>query len=362
MHIEDLANEYLAKTGEELLQLAEDSEQLTFAAQTALTNELAKRRIYPVERSKVFRGETSQPRPGPAGDSAAPPPPDSHRVGQFIAEVLRVYHSHFWLFVNLTAPAVIIGYLAILTGRHEVREIARHISSFEVREYRMAILELFFVNQLEYFVVWISLCLSFGAICSALQQIEKGTIQSFHDSFAAVRRRMGPFLRLSLLLYFLLCLAMVAASLLEQGIFWITRRSHAHVGHFTFIFLTFLTAGLVLLVFSRFALAMPAVILDDYGVSQAVFRSDELTEKKWLTLAVLLAKSLVGGYVAGMLPFWIAARIPTKIPAPWFPWLFSITSVAAVIVVEPMMFIGFALLYIRTSSLVTTFGNRSTLR
>jgi len=362
MHIEDLANEYLAKADEELLQLAEDSEQLTFAAQTALANELARRRINVTERPKVFRDEASQPRLEHFVDSAALSSGEPHQAGQFVKEVVRVYHNHSWLFVKLNAPAVIIGYIAVLAGRREVREIARHIPAVEVLQHRTEILEIFFLNQIEYFVVWMALSLSFGAICSALQQIEKGTIQSFQDSFAAVRQRMGPFLRLSLLLYFLLCLAIVAASLLEQDIFWITRRSHAHVGHFTFLFLTFFTMGLALLVFSRFALAMPAVILDEYGVSQAVFRSDELTGKKWLPLAVLLAKSLVGGYVAGMLPSWIAARIPTKIPAPWFPWLFSITSVAAVIVVEPTMFIGFALLYLRMSSLVTTSGDRLAAR
>jgi hypothetical protein len=49
--------------------------------------------------------------------------------------------------------------------------------------------------------------------------------------------------------------------------------------------------------------------LDNYRVSQALFRSDELTQGKWLTLAILLAKSLIGGYIAGMFPFWLAGWI-----------------------------------------------------
>jgi hypothetical protein len=61
----------------------------------------------------------------------------------------------------------------------------------------------------------------------------------------------------------------------------------------------------MLLVFSRFGLAVPALVLDDRSVSQAMFRSDELTEGKWLILAILLVKSLIGGYVAGMIPFWL---------------------------------------------------------
>jgi len=74
--------------------------------------------------------------------------------------------------------------------------------------------------------------------------------------------------------------------------------------------------GIALLVFSRFALAMPALILGDYPVGKAIFRSDELTERKWLVLAVLLLKSLVGGYIAGMLPSGSPGSSPGTFPCP----------------------------------------------
>jgi hypothetical protein len=108
--------------------------------------------------------------------------------------------------------------------------------------------------------------------------------------------------------------------------------------------------GLGLLVLSRFGLAMPALIVDNYRVAAAMFRSDELTERKWFTLAVLLFKSVVGGYLAGMCPFWLASWTPASISLPsWFPWFLRIASVAGVVVVEPTMFIGFAMLYLRIS-------------
>ncbi|HLM80607.1 MAG TPA: hypothetical protein VK302_08230 [Terriglobales bacterium] len=239
-----------------------------------------------------------------------------------------------------------------------MREIARHIPrGVEALEHKTEMIEIFFVNQAEYLVLWIASCLSFGAICSAMHQIKEGTIQSFQDSFTAVRQRMGPFLRLSLLLYFLLCLAAAAASLLSTGVFWIARQRQAHLSHFTIQLAVFTTIGLALLVFSRFALAMPALILDNCRVGQAVFRSDELTEGKWLTLAALLFKSLVGGYAAGMCPFWLASWISRDAPLPsWFPWLLDAASVGAVIVVEPTMFIGFALLYMRMSTRLPASG------
>jgi hypothetical protein len=37
---------------------------------------------------------------------------ESQSAGEFLGEVLRIYHGHFWLFVKLTAPAVVVGYIA----------------------------------------------------------------------------------------------------------------------------------------------------------------------------------------------------------------------------------------------------------
>jgi hypothetical protein len=102
---------------------------------------------------------------------------------------------------------------------------------------------------------------------------------------------------------------------------------------------------------SRFFLAVPAVILDDYRVGQAMFRGDKLTEGKWLTLAALLAKSLIGGYIAGMCPFWLASIIHFSVPpGSWFRWILTIASIIAVTVVEPTMFVGFALLYLKRTA------------
>jgi len=89
--------------------------------------------------------------------------------------------------------------------------------------------------------------------------------------------------------------------------------------------------------------------LDNCRIGQAMFRSDELTEGKWLTLAILLAKSLIGGYIAGMIPFWLAGWIWAYVRVPW--QFLTVASIAAVTAVEPFMFIGFALLYVRTAAL-----------
>jgi len=139
--------------------------------------------------------------------------------------------------------------------------------------------------------------------------------------------------------------------LLVTGAIRLLDQWQAHPHGLMIILISYALTGLAFLVLSRFALAVPAVLLDDCGVGQAMFRSDKLTQGKWLILAALLAKSLVGGYVAGMWPFWVSSYIPATVPLPtWFPWLLMAVSIIGVTVAEPPMFVGFALLYLKMSA------------
>ena len=126
MQIQGLARAYRTKTDEELLQLAMSSEQLTPEAHAILTSELATRGIDLNEHLKEREnaGSALIERRAPR---SIPFFRDSHTVGDFVTETVRVYHGQFWLFIKLIAPAVVVGYIAIVTARNEVREILRQL-------------------------------------------------------------------------------------------------------------------------------------------------------------------------------------------------------------------------------------------
>jgi hypothetical protein len=348
MQIHDLARAYETKTDEELLELATESEQLTPEAHSALTTELAKRRI---DGSGRFNAQERSDRDGfeRLGSHEHLSRAEAYAVGGFIAEVLRVYHDQLWLFVKLTGPAVVMGYVAMMLGRNEGREIASHLPrGVAILGHRTELFEIWLANTSGYFVSWMASYFSFGAISSAVDEITEGGVPSASDCFAQVRERIGPFVRLSLLLFVVLLVGVAVAGFLGTGVFWVLHQAHYRYGAFGIWTVTFASFGLMLLVFSRFGLAVPALLLDNCSVSQAMFRSDELTEGKWFTLAILLGKSLIGGYIAGMLPFWLTRWAWPDIRLPW--WVPVVGSIAAVTLVEPFMFIGFALLYAKMSA------------
>jgi hypothetical protein len=353
MQIQDFVKAYEAKSDEELIQLAAAREQLTPDAGLALQSELSKRQISVAEHSGASQNEEKRHDSGRASVSERLRQGERQGVGDFVAEVLRTYHSHFWLFFKITAPAVIVSTIAIITARNEVREIARHLPRGLELAHRTEMFEMRLVNFSSWLVSWMAFSFAFGAICIALDETEAGFTPSAWHSLRNVRERLGPFLRISLLLFVLLLVAEAASVLLlGSGLFWILHQLQVRPSRLAILVVSNALVGSALLVLSRFALAIPAVILDDCRVGQAMFRSEEVTEGKWLILAALLAKSIIGGYVAAMCPFWLTSLIRVTAPLPsWFPWILTVASIIGVTVVEPTMFVGFALLYLKMSAL-----------
>ncbi len=353
MQIQDLVKIYQAKSDEELIQLAVASEQLTSEARLALQGELSRRQISIAEDSGASQRDGDGRDAGHVTVSQRLQQGERQGFGDFVAEALRTYHADFWLYFKITAPAVIISTVAFITSRNEVQEISRHLPrGYELLAHRTEILEIWLANFSAYLASWLVSSFSFAAICIAVEESTAGFTASAWHSFFNVRERLGAFLRLSLLLFVLVLVAFGVCMLLGTGVFWALHRWQVHPTRFLIAVISYGLVGLALLVVSRFALAVPAVVLDDCRVGQAMLRSDELTQGKWLTLAALLTKSLVGGYVAGMCPFWLASFVRVSVPlSSWFPWILTVASIIGVSVVEPTMFIGFALLYLKMSAL-----------
>lgn len=356
MQVQDFVRVYQAKSDEELIQFALAPQQLTPDARIALQGELSRRAITIADNSAAPQHDGDGHGAGRSTTDEKLQKGDRQHegVGDFVAEVLRTYHNHFWLFFKITAPAVVITTMAVIIARNELREISRHI----LRGGHLVshqILEMGLINISVGIVTWMAFSFMYGATCIAMEESAAGFTPSAWRSFLNVGERLGPFLRLCFLLLVLALVTGAASVLLERGVFWVLRQWRIQVTGSLILVVSYVLTGLALLVVSRFSLAVPAVILDDYSAGQALFRSDKLTQGKWLRLAVLLVKSLIGGYIAAMCPFWLASFVPASVALPlWFHWILTAASTIGVAVVEPTLFIGFALLYLKVSGATST--------
>ena len=176
MQIADFVRVYQTKSDEELIQFAISPEQLTSEARLALQGELSRRSISITDNSEV--SEVSQ-HDGDGHDVRIPIPSGRLRlqtrdvqdkaVGDFVAEVLRTYRNHFWLFFKITSPAVLISTIAIITARSEVREISRHLPrGYGLLAHQTEILEMELIGYVPWIVTWIAFCFVFGATCIAV--------------------------------------------------------------------------------------------------------------------------------------------------------------------------------------------------
>ena len=347
MNIADLTQSYAAKTDEELLDLSFQREHLTIEAQAALSSELSRRRI--ILEAPVANIPTVAIHPS-RQDIASPP---LIRTGPFIEEVLRFYTRHRWVFMQFIFPAVLISFIAIIFTRNEARAIAQGLrAEYGFRLPPLVLLRLSLITGSGLLTSWLVFCASFAAISFAVEQERVGYQISVRESFSALWERFGPFLRLSMLLLGMeFALTMAVLTPTSIWIIPLIERYFSPFSSLGWLLSGYLEFGFIALILARFSLAIPAIVLDGYSVTDSLFLSYELTRQKWAILTALVFKGVFVSYLAGKLPFCLLRFIPAGTLLPWwFDWVLSAASILCVTVVEPIMFIGFAMLYLKTTT------------
>jgi hypothetical protein len=347
MLVRDFASTYRTKTDGELLHLLDHADQMSPEALAALRGELASRRI---ELSKSsFSEPTTETVPATPIVIASR---TAVGVRSFLEQILIVYRSQFWTFFQLASVGAVVGYTVFPMRRYAVRQIVSPIVGTARIPYGETQLELLLLNLATIFLIWAATFFVFATICSAVEQTRSGASPSVRQCALSVLRRPLACFSVSLLLFLILLLAMLFMGAVSGAVWWALLKMHVRLASFALIIADSLATFAALLPFSRLVLAIPAVVLDGIRPGRAIFLSDELTEGKWLILALLLGKYSVAGYVAAMLPFWIRFWLWDYVHLP--EWVAVAASWAAVTAVEPTLFIGLALLYLEAKNAAAT--------
>jgi hypothetical protein len=341
MQIDALTRTYRAKTDEELVQLASESDQLTPEGNTALASELTRRNLVVPHGWKNDSGRSPEPTlDGPDSSLLA-------RPADFVAAVLRLCKKHFWLFFQFTLPATMVSALFTLLARDQVRDITRYLPrGAGLAQHQWEILQMGLLTYSSFALSWIVFSFSFAAISVVVLEIAKKSEPTIARTMRSVSERKGVILGLSIVLFLGFILVEAAVFAVNLVVIYALHRMNHKPSPFAVQMMSIVAYAIGALILSRLAISVPVVVSEDCSVRQSLFRSDELTQGKWIELASLLFKSIVGGYIAAYLPFWLSGFFLARLSLPsWFSWLLFAFSIVGVSSVDIPMFVGFAALY-----------------
>jgi len=284
---------------------------------------------------------------------AAQPTARSNWVADEVAslvEVARIHHQHFAFFQKLIWPAVLFAAVILQLSMWQSTEMYHAIPG--IYGHTPEILAGTAVRLFGLFADWLFYCFAFAGTAIAVRAILDGEKLETEESLNVVR---GAFVRLFVMafLFFSLLVVLSIGSGFVVGAYAILRHRFglpysASLG----LVVIWGTIAIGLAVLSRYALAIPALVLENLPFWKCFKRSDELTEGHMLFLAALICESVLGGYVAMSAPFWMWNHVfASRVVLTWtIYWILQLIGLAASAAIQPLMFIGFAYLYITASA------------
>lgn len=272
-------------------------------------------------------------------------------LAELLDRSFSLYRRHFWVFVGIMAPPS-VAMLILSLGSNLVNGIQALAPEFQPgAETGLALaLGVMAVILVAFVFYWISYALALGATTSAVSTIYGGGTPSISESFGAIRGKLG---RLAWLLFLLavrlggIVLIVVVASVAAAAAGGLVTPVFAVLGALSGMLVAF---GLFIWMFLRYAVCVPAAVLEENTASEAIARSIDLTAGSLLKVLVLLLFTVVVTYAAlgiFQMPFLIAAAV-VGIETPtgfWLNMLGVVFGSLASALTSPLAVVAVAVLY-----------------
>jgi hypothetical protein len=277
-------------------------------------------------------------------------------LGELLDRAFTLYRRHFWLFVGLMAMPSTIMLLASLALQLLVPLTTTAASQGpdidETAVTKMVGFMAIFVVGVVMFMLayWIAYMVALGASTVAVSEIYVGRPATIASSYGHMRGRIGRLLLLSLfvgLRVFGIFLGfMVIVIVLGVGAAIVARPLGGLIIGLGMIG-SVVACGLYTL---RFAVSVPALVLEDVSAGEAIRRSIALIRGSLGRTVVLVLFTMIITYAAMALfqgPFAVGAMMagPESRTAFWLNLAGAVTGALAGAVSGPLMIIALALLY-----------------
>jgi hypothetical protein len=272
-------------------------------------------------------------------------------LAELLDRSFSLYRRHFWVFVGIMAPPS-IAMLLLSLGSNAISGVQALAPEFQPSpEMGMALaIGVILLTLVTFLLYWITYALAVGATTSAVSEIYTGETPSIAAAFRAIKGRLG---RLTWLLFLLgvrlvgIVLIVMVTTVIAATAAGLVAPALGAIGFGVGMFAAF---GVFVWMFLRYAVCVPAAILEENTASDAIARSIDLTTGSLLKVLVLLVFTVIVTYAAlaiFQMPFAIAAFVVgLETPAGFgLNMLGVITGSVASALTSPLAVVAMAVLY-----------------
>jgi hypothetical protein len=283
-------------------------------------------------------------------------------VSEFLDRTFSIYRHRFLLFVGLMSPQAVLSLVAALAWGWASASLTES-TDFDFEKLIALVIGAGIGGVVFTIGHWILYVLGVGATTAAVSDLYGRMTPDIGSAFKAAARRLGPLLWLTFLMAVRLFGVLAACFVLPGTLLGVAggltaaeamRREVSGalmvIGVVGFMIAMLVALGIVLFMALRYAVAVPAVVLEPIGGREAIRRSIRLTRSMLGRAFLLMICAFVVGWAAAMvlqMPFIIAMVLvgPETRTGFWLNMAGTATGTAGQTLTAPIAAIGVVVLY-----------------
>ena len=277
-------------------------------------------------------------------------------LGELLDRAFTLYRSHFWVFVGIMAIpsslAIPMNFLLLMKQGSPLAFLTRQTVQSQAAVFSLGVLALLAI-------FWIAYAIAMGAATHAVAEAYLGRPSTVSGSYGSIRGRfwrlLGVIFNVGFRIFGIFLLVIFAAAMGAGVLVAATARMGGQIsaGIIAALFmLVAFGAGLALVIYLalRYAVVIPAMLLEDLRVFAAIRRSVQLTAGNRGRLFIAAFLMTIIGYVGIIVfqgPFWIAEWLAARAgnaPA-WLSFATAASEAIGGAITGPLLMIVLVLSY-----------------
>ncbi|HWH56838.1 MAG TPA: hypothetical protein VN682_04350 [Terriglobales bacterium] len=236
---------------------------------------------------------------------------------QLLRRALKLFHSHWREISRLLLPPSAFAYAFGWAADQQITQIRKtfHENLLSLAQQKgflgieTAALPLQAWFLLKQWLIWICYCFALVGVCVLVARMKDLNASSYGSEFSVIREHPANFLKSATLFFLVLAIAFVGMIMIVTGTTELQLQFKIPFFIYESPVVWILSMALISAVIVRWILAVPIATLIGLPFRKALRLSDQLTDGVSIPLWICVMESEIVGYIAAILPFWLAAIV-----------------------------------------------------